>query len=167
MSRMKCETQFLESFKIAYNASRAHTSTPDQANGQGATSTPAPGFAAMYKKTKEITTAAFALVAKFEEVAQRIEKLDTAALIENEWGEQDDIMARWLKEGKHIGVEKYRCILTGSKEEAPKGGDASHGYSFFDKEEEKAKGTWGKVAKKQVKALKKLAKTLEIEVEVA
>ena len=167
MSRMKCETQFLESFKIAYNASRAHATAPDQANGQGATSAPAPGFAAMYRKTNEITTTAFALVAKFEEVAQRIEKLDTAALIENEWGEQDDIMASLLKEGKQIGVEKYRCILTGSNEEAPKSGYASHGNLFFDKGEDKPKGVWGKVAKKQVKALKKLAKTLEVEAEVA
>ena len=164
---MKRDAQFLEYFKIAYGASRPHATVPDDASSQDATSGPAPGFAAMYKKTKEITTTAFGLVAKFEEVAQRIEKLDTAALIKNEWGNQDAFMASFLEDGRQIGVEKYRRILKGIEEAALQDGDVGHRGLYSAKGEDEAEGVWGKVAKKQGKALKKLAKTLEVEVEVA
>lgn len=177
LTRMKCDMQFLESFKAAYGAARAHAVTLDQANNQDASSAPAPGFASMYKKSKEVTTNAFALVAKFEEVAQRIEKIDTTALVENEWGEQDAVMVSLLEDGKKIGIEKCRRILMASKDplheeggaeedNVPKESNDANQGSFFISGKGKVVGGWGNVAKKQAKAFKKLVKALAVQVEV-
>lgn len=166
MDRNWRDTEFLETFKAAYGASRSHISVAQPSQVNGASSASSQDFAAMYKKSKEITTAAFALVAKFEEVVQRIERLDTTALIENEWGEQDEVFAGLLLEGKRIGVERYRRMLAASKEQALGEDDKVTADLFFN-ERDNVEGVWGKVVKKQEKALKKLVNTIEVQMEVA
>lgn len=120
----------------------------------------------MYSKSKEITANAFALIAKFEEVAKRIEEIDTTGLIENEWGEVDEKCAEMLLRGKKIGIERYRRMLNDSKKETVlEGHDKKTSAGFY--REENVEGCWGRMAKKQEKALRKLGKMLEIGVEVS
>jgi len=162
VSSTKRDTQFHEYFKSAYGASRPQIVT----DGQKATS--APEFAKLYIKSKDITSTAFGLLTKFEEVSRQVDDLDTMALIENEWGEQDAVMAGLLQEGKQIGIEKYKRILSGSREakkDAPEDVNTNSETLFFNGE--KVKSVWGEVAKKQMKAVKKLVKTVQVAEEVA
>lgn len=114
----------------------------------------------MYKKSRDITATAFALVARFEEVAERVSGLDTMALIKNDWGREDEVFADLLVEGKALGIERYRCVLMANKERDLEREERKIATLFFN-EQEKARG-WGKVIKKQEKALQKLAKSVEI-----
>ena len=118
----------------------------------------------MHKKNREIISTAFTLVAKFEEVEERISGLDTTALIQNEWGNEDEAYVDLLTKGKELGIERYRRMLMHTKEKTFAEEDQET-KGFFD-EQAKARG-WGKVIKKQEKAFHKLAKTVEIVAEDA
>jgi hypothetical protein len=113
----------------------------------------------LYKKSKDLTSTAFALVAMFEEVAQRISNLDTTALIENEWEEQDIVLATLLMGGKRVGIMKYTRMLTASREKVLGGEDKDTDDLLF--EEDKIDSVWGKIVRKQEKALKKQIKAIE------
>lgn len=120
----------------------------------------------MYSKSKEITATAFALVAKFEEVAKRVEEIDTTALVENEWGDQDQALRKMLLTGLSIGVDRYTRMLHDSKEEAVLEGEEKETSKVLFGEKMAEGPRWGSVARKQERALRKLGKTLEGGVEV-
>lgn len=106
-------------------------------------------------------------MSKFEEVAKRIKEIDTTALIENEWGDQDEAIKVILHNGKNIGVNRYRRMLNASKEDVVLEGEDKKTSGVFFADERRAEGGWGKMAKKQEKALRKLGQTLEMGIEVA
>jgi hypothetical protein len=150
--REKRDEKFLETFKAAYGASQSHVSVQSDGTLQD--------FAANYEKSKEIISTAFELVAKFEDVAHRIEKIDTTALIENEWGDQDQAFAVILQEGKNIGVKRYRRMLNDGKEVVLEEEAKGTANMFFEERREKGEynAVWGKVVKRQEKAFRKLGK---------
>jgi hypothetical protein len=158
MCRATRDREFLESFKAAYAASRGNASV----SGPGESECPpARDFVLLHAKSKEITATAFALVAKFEDVAKRVGELDTKALLENNWAEEDDTFAGILADGLRVSVDRYRRMLHARKEAVLEGDDRDAEQLLLDKGKARVKGAWGKMARKQEKAFGKLIETVE------
>jgi hypothetical protein len=157
-SREKRDEEFRRAFKEVYNAASPFGERLEETEQRRAKYR---GFAAMYPRSKKLTVDARALVAKFDQVAQRIEDLDTAGLTANDWKEEDRATAKVLAAGKKVGMDKYQSILTASKQHMDNEDTRVAGHLYLN--DPPATGIWGKVAKKQEKAARKLVRATEMD----
>jgi len=109
------------------------------------------------------------LISKFEDITKMVTALDTEGLVNNDWGVKDREICGLLEAGRDVGVRKYQRILNPDK--ATEGGEVAIDKvaeevekRLYGKESEvQVKGAWGKVARKQEKAAKKLIKAFEMD----
>lgn len=155
--REKRDKEFRRAFKESYRAASPFGERLEETEQRAKHC----GFAAMYPRSKKLTADARALVAKFDQVAQRIEHIDTAALTANDWKEEDKATAKVLAAGKRVGMDKYQSILTASKQHMDNEDTRVAGHLYLA--DPPAAGIWGKVAKKQEKAARKLVRATEMD----
>ena len=125
----------------------------------------------MHPKSLALINNALGICAKYEELVAKIQTIDTAELLDNEWEAEDRKLMESLGNGRIVGVQKCQVILgTKSKSKSkPKDKDAAEEPNdldraaveacFFPQKEvlaEGVTGAWGEVAKKQEKAVRKL-----------
>lgn len=130
------DAAFLKSFKSVYALA-----SPFQGPG-GA------GFAALYARGRRVTADARALIKMFEDVKARVERVDGGKMLGNAWTAEDESARELLERGRRVGIERYAAGL---------GGERGEGKRVFGEGEV---GVWGKVARKQEKAARRLVKTL-------
>jgi hypothetical protein len=150
---MKKDVNFLGNFKRAYKAA-----TPFQRGDKD--SSERSGFATMYDRSNLLTKNAFGLITKFEEVSQYITELDTTALMDSEWGGEDEKLANLLLIGRDVGISRCQSILMTSSEETLSPEEMIKGEDFYTGEQT---GLWGKIARKEEKAIKKLVRATVLE----
>lgn len=149
----KKDAEFLSNFRRAFKAA-----APFQPKSKS--SAERTGFATMYDRSNLIKDNAFGLITKFEEVNQYISKLDTTELMDNEWGGEDEKMANLLLIGRDLGISRYRKVLMISHEDTLSAEELAEGEGFYTGEQD---SLWGKVARKEEKAVKKLIKATALE----
>jgi len=151
--RIKKDTKFLGTFEAAYKLARPLDNPGEQR-----------GFAAMYTQSQELTKGAIDLVAKFERITKQVSDLDTIALLDNAWGEEDEALTNLLSKGKAVGIDKCRNILMNSNVEAmdPEATDAAN--VLFPQVKNQVSSIWGKVARKEERAVQKLVKAITLEI---
>lgn len=154
----KKDSQFLASFREAYNA--ATPCQPKKSSGKEAAENR--GFGDLHDKSEILVSEALGLVAKFEEVNRFIDNLDTSSLMDNEWGAEDQRTAGLLLMGKALGITRCQNILMVSDKETSNTEDCTEGEKFYTGEN--AESIWGKVARKQEKAVKRLFKATTLEI---
>lgn len=153
-SSEKKDTEFLNSIKTAYELSN-----PFALHG---TDKDLGSIAALFQRNKEILDSARSLVQKFEDVAQRIKSQDTTSLTANNWKEEDEALASLLEAGRKVGVDKCQSLMTASTERRLSAEEARAAKILYNRGQPGASG-WGKVARKQEKAVRKLAKASEVD----
>lgn len=158
-SSAKKDGDFINAFKAAYSLASPFQPPSTEVNPPGDSFTHR-GFASMYSKSKELTAEALGLVARFDQVAQRVAELKPTGLMENEWAEEDSTAADLLAIGKRVGMNRYQSSLMASKE-PPMDTDATQAAGFLY--QGKRPGIWGKIARKQEKATRKLVDGLAVE----
>ena len=117
-----------------------------------------------YQRSKDIISMAFSLVAKFEEIAKRVEEVDAMALIENEWGVVNERVRGVLSIGRDVGVERYKRMLHPKKDKLVLEGDVKEVEEslFRGGEKTAGEGSWGAIVRKHGKAWEKLVKSIEV-----
>jgi hypothetical protein len=118
------------------------------------------GFAALFQRDKKVTSAGWSLIENFQRISQHIKNLDTKSITKNNWKQEDKDLIELLQAGKKVGMEKARAVVTAQKQTRLNGLEKIAEKVLYDEETE-IKGSWGEVAKKQEKALKKLARSVE------
>ena len=140
---------------MAYKVATPCPSSED-ANQAKATSE-SRGFAFMYERSKQLTKVATGLAARFEKVSQQVAGQDTTGLLENKWGTEDAEFTHLVLIGKELGISRCQGILNAGKEvheiSADKGAE-----SLYSKEQRPLQ--WGKVARNEEKAARKLVKAI-------
>lgn len=149
----KKDVEFLTSFKTAYKSMSLLTSQPKGNEGRN-------GFSALFERNKNLTTKAWSLINNFQHISQHVKNLDTKKFVQNNWKQEDKSLAKLLKTGKKVGMEKAQVVVTASKQTRRDAGETLAEKVLYD-EETSIKEGWGKVARKQEKAMRKLARSLE------
>jgi hypothetical protein len=127
-----------------------------------------PNFLALYDKSKELTSDAFGVITKYEAVTQRVADMGAEGLLENKWTTEDKEIIMVVGAGQKVGVGKYKAILSLRSKDSEEVLHDEHVVEamekqFYTRAEEEVDGAWGKIAKKQVKAAKRLFKAFTSE----
>lgn len=118
----------------------------------------------MYKGSTLLTEVASELVARFEVVGQHVAKLDTMALMDNEWVEENKKVEHLVLVGKNLGIIRCQSILNAFKETTTVPEDMKIGEALYNHSENQRSSLWGKVAKREEKAARKLVRAIASEV---
>lgn len=153
----KTSTSFLKDFSELYKESCPFS---DDSTEREMT-----GFAVMHQKSLELITNAEQLVAIFENVEKDIIECDMVGVLDNEWRDEDATIENLLAEGYEVGVRKHWEIMSGRRSEGEPEADHRVGPVFYSEERvvDGAIGAWGRVARKQGKAIRRLVKSTFVE----
>ncbi|CZT08753.1 uncharacterized protein RCO7_03448 [Rhynchosporium graminicola] len=159
----KKDSDFNEAFEDAYAASRP---LPPTANG----GSKAKGlskdisFATLFDRSLEIIDGAKLIIEKFEMAREKTNKIEIARLMDNNWSEENDDIAKILATGHMVGLEKYEAMLMGSGEPDIEEEDLELTGLFYPDTEVNTYIPWGGMARKGEKAMRKLLKAIVTEV---
>ncbi|KAI1003347.1 hypothetical protein K3495_g4865 [Podosphaera aphanis] len=151
------DAEFLSSFKTAYALSRP--SCPPENTDEGFT------FASLYSRTQELIVRAQSAITYFEIADREIKNKDPQSLLANiRWEEQILEVNELLKLGHQIGIKKYNSMVKGRTEEQDINNlDHVEIERIYSPEEANEGVSWGILARKQMKALKKAFKAANYE----
>jgi hypothetical protein len=155
MPRDKKEAEFLKMFKAAYAFASPFALQPKGTDGSGS-------FAALYERSKTLKTTAQALIENYEHASERVASLDMKGLMDNNWEEEDRALVKLLAAGKRVAVHKYHTILNATKpQEQRLSAEEARAEKLLYDDEAAAPSEWGRVARKQEKAVRRLARAVE------
>ncbi len=151
------DQDFMDNFTKAYTASRP--ARPPQtmiASGNG--SQAEIFFATLYERSLNIIQTGRNIVKRFEEVDEQVARTDAVDTSGEGWEKELDAMMSLVAIGAKVGEQKVQALLHG--EEIPTvDDDETEFVKALYHEEKEAEWGWGKVARKQVRATKKLYNT--------
>jgi hypothetical protein len=160
----KKDSDFLQAFEKAYAASRPMQppqSDPKQEKGNDYSY-----FANLYERSKSLTAKSFNIVAMFENANSKTLKIESAGLMNNDWGEENETAVKLLSIGHSVGLEKFKASLMGEAVPEVDADSTLFAEAIYKPEEEILSMGWGKMAKKTMKVEKKLVKILPAEIVV-
>ncbi|PMD65912.1 uncharacterized protein K444DRAFT_624453 [Hyaloscypha bicolor E] len=149
----KLDNDFLEAFTNSYASSRP--TAPQIDTSRGRVSASEVSFAVLYERSKQITANAFALIEQFEKANEKTVKIELADLMTNDWGEEIRTAEEVIEAGHIAGLQKYDALVQGGDPEID-GNMAVYAEAIY-KQEIPGVG-WGRMARKQEKAFKKIDK---------
>ncbi|KAH8590277.1 hypothetical protein B0O99DRAFT_722107 [Bisporella sp. PMI_857] len=122
------------------------------------------GFESMHPKSEKLVKTALGLIARFEEIETHVTNIDVEQLRHNSWAVEDDQIMEMLQTGRDFGMQKCRIILTTKAKEGDVAAEeanterATIKNTFYSNTVslEGTSGNWGKTARQQQKAAKKL-----------
>jgi hypothetical protein len=123
-------------------------------------------FANLYKRSKSLTAKSFNIVAMFEIANSKTLKIESAGLMNNDWGEENETAAKLLSIGHSVGLEKFEASLMGEAVPKVDVDSTLFAEAIYKPEEEILSMGWGKMIKKTMKVEKKLVKILPMEIVV-
>lgn len=156
----KLDSDFLEAFTNSYAASRP-TAPPSDAT-RGKISASETSFAIMYERSKHIIARAFEIIENFETANEKTVKIELGKLMTNAWEHENDTAENVISAGHIAGLQKYESLAEGAGEPEIDGDLVVYVGAIY-KQEIHAVG-WGRMARKQEKALKKVDKNLAMEI---
>lgn len=146
---------FLNSFKKAYAMSRPAAPSNKNDQGQSTFSADETSFASLYQHSKKLTSQAYQLIDDFEKADEKTTSIDISDLINNDWRDQNEEVSKLLKIGMCVGLAKIEALLTGAKKPLIEEGEDTNAQNWYREDDGAALG-WGRMAKKQGKAVKKV-----------
>ncbi len=161
----KLDKNFLEAFTNAYAASRP-TAQPSNKASRGKASASEISFSRLYERSKHITVKATDLVEAFEKANEKTTKIEMAGLINNAWEEENDTAEKVVAIGRIAGLQKYEALAAGVGEPEIDGDMVLYAQAVYKPEEKMVGVGWGRTARTQEKAMKKLEKSFATEVMV-
>ncbi|PMD45057.1 hypothetical protein L207DRAFT_507973 [Hyaloscypha variabilis F] len=159
----KFENDFLECFTNAYASSRP-TAPPSGEVHKGRTPATETSFAARYDRSKQITANAFNLIGGFEKANENTVKIELSGFMISDWDQEHDTAERVLTAGRDAGLQKYDALAEGAEEPEIEEDVILYVKAVY-KHEIPGVG-WGRMARKQEKAYKKVDKINSMEVMV-
>lgn len=123
-------------------------------------------FATLYERSKQITAKAIDLVEAFEKANEKTTKIKTADLASNSWEEENDTVEKVIAIGRIAGLQKYEALAAGAGEPEIDEDMVVYAEAIYKPEEEFSGVGWGRMARKQEKAVKKLQKSCATEIMV-
>ncbi|PMD23751.1 hypothetical protein NA56DRAFT_657007 [Hyaloscypha hepaticicola] len=152
----KLDNNFLEAFTRAYAVSRP-TAPPSDENYKGKSSS-SDSFAIRYERSKEIITVARNVIEKFEKANEKTVKINVAGFMANDWQEENSTAEKVIAAGRITGLQKYEALAEGAGEPEIEEDMVLFAEAIYKPEQEIHGPGWGRMARKQEKAFKKLDK---------
>ncbi|KAJ8062639.1 hypothetical protein OCU04_009161 [Sclerotinia nivalis] len=122
-------------------------------------------FALNHGKGQDMIARALEVISHFDKLAEKNVAKEFDGLLGNEWGKEDEQIAKMLELGKTVGLNKFECIINASKPEETLDTDAIEvSNKIFPVVEEGNSIGWGKEAKKHQRANRKLLQAFESKV---
>lgn len=118
-------------------------------------------FILMYNRGQNLVKKAMETISQFTKLAEKDVGKELAGLSRNEWTKEDEEMAKVFELGKTVGLNKFECVMNASKPDAMETNEFEVSKKVFPIVEEGDAVGWGKEAKKQERAYRKLFKTFE------
>ncbi|KAM0152517.1 hypothetical protein ACHAQE_007187 [Botrytis cinerea] len=140
--------EFLEGFHAAYSLSAPFK-------------TDSYDFSLNHRRGQNMITRALELNSHFDKLAKKDIAKELAGLFSNEWGKEDEEIAKMLELGKIVGLNKFECIVNASDPEILETNALEASKKFYPAVEGGGSSGWGKEAKKHERAHKKLLKAFE------
>ncbi|RAL58813.1 hypothetical protein DID88_009123 [Monilinia fructigena] len=119
-------------------------------------------FAFMYNRGQDLVGRAMETISQFMKLVEKDVSKELAGLSRNEWAKEDEETAKVLELGKTVGLNKFECVMNASKPNAMYTDEFEISEKFFPAVEEGDAIGWGKEARKQERAYRKLFKTFEV-----
>ncbi|TGO60355.1 hypothetical protein BCON_0036g00460 [Botryotinia convoluta] len=139
---------FLEGFRAAYSLSAPFKTVSYD-------------FSLNHKRGRIMITRALELNSHFDNLAKKDIAKEFAGLFGNEWSKEDEEIAKILELGKMVGLNKFESIVNASRPEILETDALEVSKKFYPVVEEESSSGWGKEAKKQERAHKKLLRAFE------
>lgn len=157
---------FLESFQDAFMTSRPKAPpAKDSTRGKSTPSTMA--FASLYKRSRQLTSNASAIIQKFEDANEMTAKIELSDLINVQARETaTDELQNVIDCGYRVGIERYQSMLAGDGSGSGHAEEAEPvtAEMFYPAAQYEASVGWGVIAKKVEKRARKLVKSLPLRV---
>lgn len=83
--------------------------------------------------------------------------------MDNNWGDEDDQVAKILAVGHEVMLNKYEAMLQGYEEPIVEGENVEYVGMLYKPNGEDKSMPWGKIAKKQEKSARKLYRSIAVE----
>ncbi|KAB8290292.1 hypothetical protein EYC80_011156 [Monilinia laxa] len=119
-------------------------------------------FALMYNRGQNLVEKAMETISRFMKLAEKDVSKELAGLSRNEWTKEDEEIAKVFELGKTVGLNKFECVMNASKPDAMYTNEFEVSERLFPAVEVGDEIGWGKEAKKQERAYRKLFKTFEV-----
>ncbi|EPQ66309.1 BgtAc-30250 [Blumeria graminis f. sp. tritici] len=147
------EGDFLSAFQVAYALSRPSPASSRAADGLA--------FASLYPHFQALVANAQHSIQQCELLDHRISQVQTAELLGGlKWGEEHAEVEELLRLGQRLGRQKYEALIKGiDAPEAP----SPQMERLYGPEQTVSSAAWGSVARKQMRALRKLLKATNSE----
>lgn len=118
-------------------------------------------FALNYRRGQDMITRAFDVISQFDKLAEKNIAKEFDGILGNDWGKEDEQIAKMLELGKMVGLNRFECVMNASKPDVLDVDAIEVSKEFFPVNGEGGCIGWGKEAKKHERANKKLLKAFE------
>jgi hypothetical protein len=116
----------------------------------------------LYERSKQITANAFNLIDNFEKANEKTVKIELMDLVVNDWEQENNTAEEVIEAGRIAGLQKYEALAEGAGEPEIDENIAVYAEAIY-KQEIPGVG-WGRMARKQDKAFKKVDKNFAKEI---
>ena len=123
-------------------------------------------FATLYERSKQLTAHAFNLIDAFETANDKTTKIEIAGTMSNYWEEENVNTEKVIAVGRMAGLQKYEALTMGEEEPEIDADLVVFSEAIYKQEVEIGGIGWGRMAKKQIKAVKKLNRSNAREITV-
>jgi hypothetical protein len=106
------------------------------------------------------------VIEKFEKGNEKTVKINVAGLMTDDWQEENSTAERVLAAGRIAGLQKYEALAEGAGEAEIEEDMVHFAEAIYKPEQEIPGPGWGRMARKQEKAFKKLDKAYGKEIVV-
>jgi hypothetical protein len=151
----KLDNDFLEAFTNSYTSSRPTAPSSSETS-----------FSARYQRGKQITAYAYNLIERFEKDNDETVKIEVTGLTTNSWVKEYKDVENVITAGRDVGLQKYEALADGVGEPEIDEDMVEFVKSIYKPEHQPPGIGWGRMARKQDKALKKVDKNFVREITV-
>ncbi|KAI9644296.1 hypothetical protein NHQ30_007652 [Ciborinia camelliae] len=151
------DKKFLEEFQASYALSGPFRVKKVDAKHENDVN----DFSLTHKKGQHLITKALEVISHFDKLAEKNVAKDFNGLLGNEWGKEDEHIAKMLELGKTVGINKFECVMNASKPDIMDFDEIEVQKKFYPVVDGGDAIGWGKEAKKHDRANRKLLKAFE------
>jgi len=161
MDSTKFDNDFLECFTNSYASSRP-TAPPSSEGHKSTSRATETAFAVRYERSKQITANAMKIIEGFEKANEKTVKIELSGLMTSDWDQEHNTAKKVITAGRIAGLQKFEALVTGAEEPEIEEDMIVYANAVY-KHDIPGIG-WGRLARKQEKAFKKVDKNNSMEV---
>jgi predicted nucleotidyltransferase len=155
---MNNEVEFIEKFTRAFNASRP-TNPPKGDSNQGKDPISNIYFSTLYSRSCKLISNSRGIISQFEDANEKTTKTQVAGAFHSRWKDENKSVIQMVAIGHKYGLERMEAMLEGKELPVVEEEDKLFVDAIYDKGLDDGMVPWGKLAKRQLKAGKRLYKT--------